>query len=192
MREEIFCSGGATVAAIAMQPWFQQILAASEFKNHQNIVMLEWHYRPWAKHEAGGIHIRKMTEADLPAVEKTDAASFSPLWQNPLDTLRRAYAQTTVATVAEAEHGIVGYQLTTGGRTHAHLARLAVHPSAQGQGAGRALLSELFTRLTQMGITKLTVNTQSDNVVSLSLYQKMGFTRTGEQYPVYTFEVSPI
>ena len=191
-KEEISHSGGATVAAIAMHPWFQDVLSASGFKNPQHIVMLEWRYHPWAGSEANGIRIRKMTEDDLPEVEKTDAASFTPLWQNPLDTLRRAYSQTLFATVAEDERGIVGYQLTTGGRTHAHLARLAVHPSAQGRGAGRALLVELFGRLTQMGVTKLTVNTQGDNDASLGLYQKMGFTRTGEQYPVYTFEIPPM
>ena len=188
-REEISRSGGATVAAIAMQPWFQQVLATSGFKDRQQIVMLEWRYRPWAGNETNGIRIRKMTEADLPEVEKTDSASFTPLWQNPLDTLRRAFSQALFATVAEDEDGIVGYQLTTGGRTHAHLARLAVHPSSQGRGAGRALLVELFGRLTQMGVTRLTVNTQSDNDASLGLYQKLGFIRTGEQYPVYTFEV---
>ena len=160
--------------------------------NRQQIVMLEWRYQPWAGNETNGIRIRKMTESDLPEVEKTDAASFTTLWQNPLDTLRRAYSQTLFATVAEDERGIVGYQLTTGGRTHAHLARLAVHPSAQGQGAGRTLLVELFGRLTQMGVTRLTVNTQSDNDASLGLYQKMGFIRTGEQYPVYTFEIPPM
>jgi ribosomal protein S18 acetylase RimI-like enzyme len=194
-KEEISRSGGATVAAIAMHPWFQDVLSASGFKNRQHIVMLEWHVfasQPWAGSEAKGIRIRKMTEEDLPEVEKTDAASFTPLWQNPLDTLRRAHSQALFATVAEDERGIVGYQLTTGGRTHAHLARLAVQPSAQGRGAGRALLVELFGQLTQMGVTKLTVNTQNDNDASLGLYQKMGFTRTGEQYPVYTFEIPPM
>ncbi|MCI0551355.1 MAG: GNAT family N-acetyltransferase [Anaerolineae bacterium] len=190
-REEISRSGGATVAAIAMHPWFQQVIAASGFTNRQQIVMLEWRYQPWDGSETNGIRIRKMTEADLPEVEKTDAASFTPLWQNPLDTLRKAFSQTLFATVAEDEHGIVGYQLTTGGRTHAHLARLAVHPSAQGRGAGRSLLNELFARLTQMGVSRLTVNTQSDNDASLGLYQKMGFVRTGERYPVYTFEITP-
>ena len=194
-REEISGSGGATVAAIAMQPWFQQILSTSGFANHQNIVMLEWHgfaSRTWAVSESNRIRIRRMTEADLPEVEKTDAASFPPLWRNPLDTLRRAFSQALLATVAEDEDGIVGYQLTTGGRTHAHLARLAVHPSAQGHGAGRALLVELFAQLTRMGVTRLTVNTQSDNEASLGLYQKMGFVRTGEQYPVFTSEIPPM
>jgi ribosomal protein S18 acetylase RimI-like enzyme len=54
---------------------------------------------------------------------------------------------------------------------------------------GRALLGDLFTRLVNDGMFKLSVNTQSDNVVSLNLYQKMGFVRTGEQYPVYIFDV---
>jgi len=192
-REEIARAGGAKVAAIVMQSWLQHVLAASGFENPQQIVMLEWRGyagQPWAASEAKGIHIRKMTEADLPDVETTDIAAFNPLWQNPLETLGRAFGQASFATVAENENGIIGYQLTTGSGQRAHLARLAVHPSGQGRGAGRALLNDLFSRLTQAGIPKLSVNTQSDNQVSLNLYQRMGFARTGEQYPVYTFDVS--
>jgi len=190
-RHEIADAGGAKVAAIAIQPWFQDILVSSGFENHQQIVMLEWRYQPALAYEASGIRIRRMTEDDLPEVEPTDAASFDPLWQNPLDTIRRAFAQALYATVAESERGIIGYQLSTGGAQRAHLARLAVHPAVQGKGAGRALLSDLFRYITYAGISRLSVNTQSDNQASLSLYQRMGFVRTGEQYPVYTFDVSP-
>jgi ribosomal protein S18 acetylase RimI-like enzyme len=189
-REEIARAGGAKVAAIAIQPWFQNLLAGNGFENRQQIVLLEWRYQPTAAREAPGIRIRRMTEVDLAEVEKTDAASFDPLWQNPLETLRRAYAQTLYATVAENENGIIGYQISTGGGQRAHLARLAVHPAVQGKGAGRALLNDLFVFLTHMGISRLSVNTQSDNQASLSLYQRMGFVRTGEQYPVYTFDIS--
>jgi ribosomal protein S18 acetylase RimI-like enzyme len=189
-REEIARAGGAKVAAIAIQPWFQNLLTASGFENRQQIILLEWRYQPTAARETEGIHIRKMTEVDLPEVEKTDAASFDPLWQNPLETLRRAYAQALYATVAENENGIIGYQISTGGGQRAHLARLAVHPVVQGKGAGRAVLNDLFIFLTHTGISRLSVNTQSDNQASLSLYQRMGFVRTGEQYPVYTFDIS--
>ncbi len=188
-KYEIARAGGATVAAIAMRPWFQTLLTANGFVNHQQIVMLEWQYQPWAEREAEGIRVRKMTEADLPDVEKTDQASFDPLWQNPLETLQRAFSQALFATVTEDEQRIVGYQITTGGGQRAHLARLAVHPSVRGRGAGKALLSDLFRTLTQNSISRLTVNTQSDNATSLNLYQKMGFVRTGEQHPVYTFDV---
>ena len=192
-REEIARAGGAKVAAIAIQPWFQDVLAASGFENRQQIVMLEW--RPQASGSlanttpATGIRIRRMTEADLPEVENTDAASFDPLWQNPLETIRRAFAQALYVTVAEDDHRIIGYQLSTGGGQRAHLARLAVHPAVQGKGAGRALLNDLFRYITYAGISRLSVNTQSDNQASLSLYQRMGFVRTGEEYPVYTFDV---
>lgn len=189
-RQEIARAGGAKVAAIAIQPWFQDILAASGFENRQQIVLLEWRYTPTAAYQVNEVRIRRMTEADLPAVEKTDSASFDPLWQNPLETLRRAFGQSLYTTVAENEVGIIGYQLSTGSGQRAHLARLAVHPAAQGKGAGRALLSDLFRYLTYAGVTRLSVNTQSDNQVSLSLYQRMGFVRTGEQYPVYTFDVA--
>lgn len=188
-RQEIAQAGGAKVAAIAIQPWFQEVLSASGFENRQQIVMLEWRHQPQKPYQVSGIHIRKMTGDDLPEVEKTDAASFDPLWQNPLETLQRAYAQALYATVAENESGIIGYQISTGGGQRAHLARLAVHPAVQGRGAGRALLSDLFKYITYAGISRLSVNTQNDNQVSLSLYQRMGFVRTGEQYPVYTFEV---
>jgi ribosomal protein S18 acetylase RimI-like enzyme len=155
--------------------------------------MLEWRYQPSfvsnSTHEPNGIRIRRMAEADLPGVEKTDAASFDPLWQNPLETIRKAFAQAFYVTVAENDQGIIGYQLSTGGGQRAHLARLAVHPAVQGKGAGRALLSDLFRFITHAGISRLSVNTQSDNQASLSLYQRMGFLRTGEEYPVYILDV---
>jgi ribosomal protein S18 acetylase RimI-like enzyme len=194
-REEIARAGGARVAAIAIQPWFQDVLAGSGFENRQQIVMLEWRYQPSLASSGprgrSGIQIRRMTEADLPEVEKTDAASFDPLWQNPLESIRKAFSQALYATVAENEQGIIGYQLSTGGGQRAHLARLAVHPAVQGKGGGRALLNDLFRYITYAGISRLSVNTQSDNPASLSLYQRMGFLRTGEEYPVYTFDVAP-
>ncbi|MEW6085278.1 MAG: GNAT family N-acetyltransferase [Chloroflexota bacterium] len=188
-REEIANAGGVKVAAIAMQPWFQHALASSGFENRQQIVMLEWRYQPWVRSEAPGIHIRKMNEADLPAVEEIDSAAFDPLWRNPHATLREAFSQAMSASVAETDHGVVGYQITTGGGTRAHLARLAVHPAMQGRGVGYHLVGDLLTRLTNHGVGKLSVNTQSDNFSSLKLYQKLGFRRTGEQYPVYVFDV---
>ena len=188
-RHDIARAGGAKVAAIVQHSWFQKVLEASGFENHQSIVMLEWSYQPWAAREADDLRIRKMTEADLSNVTFVDGASFDPLWHNSQETLRRALRQSLFATVVEDKNGIVGYQVTTGTGTRAHLARLAVHPARQGHGVGKALLGNLFEQLVQNGYLKLTVNTQSDNQTSLSLYKKMGFIRTGEAYPVYTFNV---
>jgi len=190
-KQDIAQAGGAKVAAIVQHVWFKDVLVWAGFENRQNIVMLEWLYQPWASHEAKGVRIRKMTMADLPSVETVDGAAFDPLWHNSQETLRLALTQSLFATVAEDEQGIIGYQITTGTNSRAHLARLAVHRSAQGRGVGSAILSDLFARLRQKGYGKLSVNTQSDNDTSLKLYKKMGFLRTGEAYPVYTFDVPP-
>lgn len=189
-REAVARSGGVTVAAIVMQPWFEQLLAQSGFETRQAIVMLEWKYQPWARREARGVQIRKLVEADLPSIEKIDLSAFGVLWHNPIDTLRAAFSKALFASVVEDDRGIIGYQITTGDRQRAHLARLAVTPAAQGRGVGRFLVDDLLTRLLNHGIGKLSVNTQSDNGASLALYEKMGFTRTGERYPVYTFDAS--
>jgi len=188
-RQDIARAGGAMVAAIVQHSWFQKVLELNGFEHRQSIVMLEWAYQPWAAREAEGVRIRKMAEADLPDVTAVDHSSFDPLWHNSQETLRRALGQSLFAMVAEDESGVIGYQMTTGTGTRGHLARLAVHPSVQGRGVGRMLLGDLFSRLVENGYLKLTVNTQSDNQTSLSLYQKMGFIRTGEAYPVYTFDV---
>jgi ribosomal-protein-alanine N-acetyltransferase len=188
-KSEIAQAGGAKVAAIVQHSWFSQALELSGFENRQSIVMLEWQYQPRASFEAAGVRIRKMTEADLPQVTVVDGDAFHPLWHNSLDTLGRAYAQSLFATVAEDANGIIGYQLTTGSGFRAHLARLAVHPAVQGRGVGRMLLGNLFDMLAQAGYYRLSVNTQNDNGTSLMLYKKMGFLRTGEAYPVYTFDV---
>jgi len=188
-KNEIAGAGGAHVAVIAMQPWFQQLLASNGFDHRQSIVMLEWQYQPWAGVEANGLRVRRMIEADLSDVQQVDEAAFDRLWQNSLETLRRAFTQSLIATVAENESGIVGYQISTGSGQRAHLARLAVHHDQQGHGIGKLLLDDLFTTLVNNGIYKLSVNTQSDNLVSLSLYRKMGFVRTGEQYPVYVYDI---
>jgi len=189
-KVDIARAGGAKVAAIVQHSWFQKVLESNGFEDHQSIVMLEWSCQPWAQSEADGVRIREMIEADLPNVTAVDGASFDPLWHNSQETLRRALKQSLFAKVAEDAGGVIGYQMTTGTGTRAHLARLAVHPSVQGRGVGRALLGNLFGTLMQNGYLKLTVNTQSDNQTSLNLYQKMGFVRTGEAYPVYTFDIA--
>ncbi|HSM70119.1 MAG TPA: N-acetyltransferase [Anaerolineales bacterium] len=189
-KEDIAQAGGAKIAAIAQHAWFRDVLAWAGFENRQNIVMLEWMYQPWAAYEAEGVRIREMTEADLADVVKADNAAFDPLWNNSQETLRRALSQSLFATVAEDQRGVIGYQITTGSHSRAHLARLAVHPAAQGGGIASAIVGDLFTRLVGKGYRKLSVNTQSDNQTSLKLYTKLGFTRTGEAYPVYTFDVA--
>lgn len=187
-HEAIIQSGGGRAAAIVTQPWFQSALAASGFENLQAIVMLERERQPQARREARRVRIRAMRAADLPAVARIDSAAFEPLWQNSQETLRAAFSQALIASAAEEDGRMVGYQISTGAGGRAHLARLAVCPGAQRRGVASGLLEDLIARLNEYGASKLSVNTQSDNFSSLHLYQKLGFRRTGAEYPVYAWD----
>jgi ribosomal protein S18 acetylase RimI-like enzyme len=186
-RRELISLSNATVAAIVMQRWFESVLIENGFSFNQYIVMLEWKRQPYKSYEASaGITLRPMTMNDLPRVAQVDAAAFQPLWQNSLSALTKAFSQAIHASVAENESGMVGYQLSTGNPHGAHLARLAVRPEAQGRGIASALIGNLMNCVCEdRNLSRITVNTQSDNQSSLALYEKIGFRRTGEQYPVY-------
>ncbi len=184
--------GGATVAAIARQTWFNDLLISNGFHHTQDIVMLEWqrHALPpnWLQPRAD---IRAMRAEDLPRVAELDAAAFPPLWHNSMQALKKALGQAQFATVMEDARGLAGYQISTGNPFGTHLARLAVRPDAQGQGRGLALVCDLIRRLDWHSGARLTVNTQSDNPASLALYRKLGFRYTGEKYPILCFEAPP-
>ena len=191
-QKDIGQQGGATVALIAMHKWLSDLLVRNDFSRTQDIVMLEWKGTDVpAQPLLEGVTVRKMQPADMPEVARLDASSFMPLWQNPLNALERALPQATSATVAEDAQGLVGYQISTANPFGAHLARLAVRPDAQRRGLGSLLVSDLIRRLRNKNVARLTVNTQSDNLASLALYEKMGFIVTGEKFPVYCFSVPP-
>lgn len=188
-RAEIDQAGGALVAAIVTKPWFQRLLQNSGFTYADSLVLLEWAARPVKPPPAPrGLSIRPMLANDLPAVAETDAAAFDLLWRTSILMLQKAFAQSFSATVAEEAGCIVGYQISTGNRHGGHLARLAVRKEAQCRGIGSALLSDLILRMSSNDVPHLTVNTQAGNAASLSLYQTMGFVRTGEQYPVFVYQ----
>jgi len=188
-RRELTSISSATIAAIITQRWFESIVIENGFALAQSIVMLEWNRQSFKSYPLSpGITLRSMNFDDLPRVVEVDAAAFEPLWQNSYPALSKAFSQATYASVAEDESGLAGYQLSTGNPFGAHLARLAVRPEAQGRGIASALISDLMAHVCRdENLSRITVNTQSDNRTSLALYEKIGFRRTGEQYPVYVY-----
>lgn len=175
------------VAAIPIYDWFREILDRSEFLHTHDVVMLSWVSTTIpALHELHATKIRNMDFKDLLEVQSVDEAAFPCLWHYSRRTLELALQNAILATVVERDGRVVGYQISTA--THVaggHLARLAVSPEYQGLGIGYNLVCDVLAQLTQRGLTSITVNTQHNNLVSLALYDKIGFRRTRETYPVY-------
>jgi [ribosomal protein S18]-alanine N-acetyltransferase len=177
--------------AIPLQNWFRTLLERSQFKINHYIVMMKWEKQSIKNGNIPAwLSMRLMTENDLPAIQCVDEMAFVPVWQNSLITLQIAFQQAGIATVAEVDNQIVGYQISTLTHMGGHLARLAVLPEYQKRGIGRALLLDMLNQYYQRGAQIVTVNTQKDNLSSLSLYQKAGFKFSGEEYPIYQYDIN--
>jgi ribosomal protein S18 acetylase RimI-like enzyme len=57
----------------------------------------------------------------------------------------------------------------------------------QKKGIATYILCDLIAYFAQLGIERITLNTQNNNQASLALYQKTGFRMTGEKFPVFLF-----
>jgi len=187
-RDELIGNSARRFASISFYDWFEQTLRQAGFRSRQSIVVLEWRGRlPPARPLPQGALIRRMRIEDLPAVVSVDNRAFDPLWQNSLETIRLAFEQSALSTVAEIGDQIVGYQISTMTTFSGHLARLAVLPQFQRQNIAYGLVLDLLAYFHHKRAWRVTVNTQSDNHGSLSLYDKMGFTRTGDEFPVFEY-----
>jgi [ribosomal protein S18]-alanine N-acetyltransferase len=177
------------IVSLAMREWYEELLKRKGFQHHQDIVVFLYDSEPPTPLQIdASIRVREMQPADLPAVTVIDHLAFEPIWRLSFDDLQHALDKSSYCTVAEREGNIIGYTMSSSTGIYAHLARLAVHPSQQGQRLGFALVQELLEHfINRQNYWGVTLNTQHNNSASLALYHKIGFRETGERFPVYIY-----
>ena len=128
---------------------------------------------------------RRLREGERPAAADVDRAAFGDRWAIDVDGIDETCAATpahrarTVDAVSD-EPGIVpsrlaGYAVTGRADRTGYLQRLAVHPAEQGHGIGFSLTRDSLVWMQRRRLSRAIVNTHTDNVVALQLYQRMGF-----------------
>jgi ribosomal protein S18 acetylase RimI-like enzyme len=176
------------IAAIVLRPWFSNLLEKNGFEQTQEIISLAWDRTKLFNNIAHPtVSIHPMDDYDLKSVHALDMAAFGYIWKISLDTLTNAYKQSCIASVAEVDGELVGYQISTASPMGGHLARLAVIPSYQGKGIGTALVHDVLEKFVHRDAMRVTVNTQRDNLSSLAVYEKAGFRPTNEILPVFQY-----
>lgn len=177
-----------SVSVLIMHPWLEEALLESGFRHTYDVIVMGWDAsRGTYPSPVAGVQIQKMKEKDLEEVYAIDQAAFDPLWRNSLQSLRVAFQVATLTGVARVEEDLAGYHISTADTLGGHLARLAVHPDFQGRGVGKALVRHVLRTFESMGMVRVSVNTQRDNLASIKLYEKFGFTRSDESYPIYQY-----
>lgn len=175
------------LVAIAIQDWFEKVLKNNGFIHIQDVVVLRHDESLSGDSKCAEFSFRNITKRDIPAITTIDHAAFSPLWQMPENAITIALDQAYLATIAEYMGRIVGYQISTFSGGNVHLARLAVLPELQNMHIGKGLVTHLLENCKANHIGEVTVNTQGDNIASLTLYKKMGFFLTGDRFPVFSY-----
>jgi ribosomal protein S18 acetylase RimI-like enzyme len=124
-----------------------------------------------------GHRLRRPWRSDRPGVLGVDSIAFDSFWRLHQGGLDDALGATP--SVRFRVHGrrdrLDGYVIGGRGSGTGYVQRLAVHPSARGQGLGRSLVADVLRWMRRRGATRALVNTQQQNTAALSLYQACGF-----------------
>jgi ribosomal protein S18 acetylase RimI-like enzyme len=143
--------------------------------------------------------LRRARQSDRPPVLSVDHAAFEPFWQLDDESLDEALAATPdrrfrVAVWPRISLGrgreVAAYAVTGLALNQGYVQRLAVHPAAQGKGAGRALLADALRWLERKGAARVVVNTQESNQRALALYERFGFQSCSERLSVLCADVT--
>lgn len=121
--------------------------------------------------------LRRARHGDRVPALGVDGAAFPPFWHLDKRGLDEALGATPSSRfrVATATRHVVGYAVSGRAGHRGYLQRLAVTPSCEGRGIGRALVVDGLRWMKRKGVSRAVVNTQFGNDRALHLYTSLGF-----------------
>lgn len=122
--------------------------------------------------------MRRARPRDLSAVLDIDARAFDQFWTLDERGLRDAIRATPARhyrVAGSRRSSPCGYAVTGRAAERGYLQRLAVDPTHQREGVGRALVADSLLWLRRTGAAMAMVNTQEGNDAALELYRACGF-----------------
>ncbi|MBI3173135.1 MAG: ribosomal protein S18-alanine N-acetyltransferase [Chloroflexi bacterium] len=129
--------------------------------------------------------IRRMVEADVPAVHEIDLLAFSLPW--PERSFRFEVTSNPAARcwVAEAEGRIVGMIVVWMIVDEAHVATIATHPDFRRQGIGDELLTNALVAALSEGAAKSLLEVRASNEAAQKMYRRFGYVEDGRRPRYY-------
>jgi ribosomal-protein-alanine N-acetyltransferase len=183
---DVQAHGADEVYVLVIDAWLERFLPLLGFAYVEEVVTLHRMSQrlpiaPLTK--TTSLELAYLEDAD--AILRVDNEAFTPPWQMTRDEIRLALRHAASSVIAKHDGRVIGYQISTRHQKNGHLARLAVHPSAQGRGVGAQLMDYLVHYFARRHIHSITVNTQQSNWRSQRLYQRYGFRRNGFDLSVW-------
>lgn len=179
LLDELRTAGYREVITNALAPGPSLPLVDSGFEIRGRLHLLSHDFTaPTASSSGLSRRTRRSSGADRAAVLAVDAAAFDEFWR--LDDVGLAQAaHATPRSHLRVNRGerVMGYGLFGRADRTGYVQRLAVHPDAQTDGLGLALLTDGLRWMRGRGARTAFVNTQADNDRALHLYERAGFQR---------------
>lgn len=129
--------------------------------------------------------IRRMTLADVDAVEAIERATFSTPWSR--DAFVTELTRNVVARylVAEVDGMVAGYAGAWLVLDESHITNIAIAEAYRGQGYGRKLTRGLLQYLSNLGAAYATLEVRVSNQRAQNLYTSLGFVQVGKRKRYY-------
>lgn len=187
--DRLRAEGATHLAAYGTALWLPPVLQRAGFQRQDWIVSLERHPRPLPDLAVGEVTLRAVQPGDLGRLAALDTAAFEPPYQMASGELIELMVTSGRFVVAEragdgSPAALLGYACADVLVDTGQIIRLAVHPGAQRQGIGRALLNDGLAYCSAADARRVTINTQESNAASLHLYEQVGFRRIGRRVPL--------
>lgn len=169
--------------------WAGPSLALHGFAPLNEVITLTKTDRTMPRIASPAIKLRSASRADFGAIAAIDRRAFTATWWRSEASMQRRASMASRFTVAERDDEVIGYTERELHLPVAHLNRIAVDPGYHGQGIGAALLRRTLTSMWQSGASVVSLNTQRSNRRSRRLYDRFGFTPTGDSVTVWALRL---
>ena len=125
------------------------------------------------------LSLRRATAADLPTIKAVIGAAYARYltrMDKPPGPMLRDYRPSVEAGTTWVSGSPITAVLTLyPGDDHLLIENIAVHPSAQGRGLGRALMSFAEQEAARRGLTRLTLVTHEVMTENQAIYARLGY-----------------
>ena len=128
---------------------------------------------------------RRLVAGQHTAASNIDVAAFTEDWGLEPRAIADVCAATPRFRARGAGTPLGAYALSGRDSKQGFLQRLAVAPSQQRAGLGRTLVLDSLQWMARWRVQRVLVNTPTDNIPALALYERLGFQRMGERLRVY-------
>jgi ribosomal protein S18 acetylase RimI-like enzyme len=190
--EQLAAAGFGKVRTSALAAGAAMRVEAAGFVSVQELVLLA--HDELRSIPAPGVPTGRLLVDQHARAAAVDVAAFDPQWSlDPSAVTDVCHAtprhRGRTAGVLPGQ-GFAAYAITGRDSRQGFIQRLAVDPASQRQGLGRALVLDSLRWLSRWRVQRALVNTPTDNLGALALYERVGFTQLAERLKVYEREVA--